>query len=145
MNKAEVYTKPFPDKADAVERGLWRASFRANIHCAMAIEKAVSENFDGEKLPTVCVDRVIDAYGIDRVKWVLAATIQEAEHDGWFSRENKAWASVISVPPDEMNYAFCVKSQPGLTDIFMSIVRGIDQTEDLAEGKSEDMTMGGMQ
>ena len=111
----------------------------------MAIEKAISESYDGEKLPVACVDRVIDEYGIDRVKWVLAATIQETEHDGQYASENKTWASEISVPPDEMNYAFCVKSPPCLTDLFVNTVRGIDQAEDLVEDKSEDITMGGIQ
>lgn len=144
---ADIYTKSLTEAADASEHMMWRKSFRENVHCAMAIERAISDNFDGYRLNDSCADRVVTEYGLDRVKWVLAATIQEAEHDGRFSRENKAWASELPVPKDDMKYAICVKSHPGLTDIFTNIVRDIEESEDEVEDdvESDDMTMGGMQ
>ncbi len=74
------------------EENLWRESYEENCNCAKAIEKAIRRDFDGMYLAHDCAKTVIDAYGYDRVMWVLANTLQEKHSDGRFSDENKKWA-----------------------------------------------------
>ena len=51
---------------------LWRDSLRENIRCKEAIEKALSENFDGMHLKDGIIPPLAEEYGIDRLTWVLA-------------------------------------------------------------------------
>ena len=56
---------------------LWRDSFKENIRCKHAIEKAISENFNGVHLKDGIVARLADEFGTDRLTWVLANTVKE--------------------------------------------------------------------
>ena len=49
-------------------------SFRLNVECARAIERAIREHFDeaDEGLESGCAQAVLDQYGFTRVKFVLA-------------------------------------------------------------------------
>ena len=69
-----------------------------------------------------------DAFGIDRVEYVLANTVQLKEWDGRFSRRNKEWASTISVVADpdpwggDRRYNFLVTTHPAILDGFVDLV-----------------------
>ena len=68
---------------------LYRASHKENIACSKAIDEAIRNNFDGMHLNDSTADGVIQEYGIDRVIYVLANTLQQKEYDGRFSAVNK--------------------------------------------------------
>ena len=113
----------------AGEKEAYRASHLENIHCRQAIDKAISEHFDGMHLDTSCVRPLIDEYGIDRMEWVLANTLILKDFDGRFSRNNKSWGASIGVPIDNDGYgsvrndAFELQSHPAVLDGFISAVR----------------------
>lgn len=104
------------------EVDLWRDSYRENCNCARAIERAITENYSDNVLQDGTAP-VLERYGFNRVNWVLANTLQEKAHDGRFSTENKAWAKGFFIPQDDVCWHFCVESHPGLTDIFLNLVR----------------------
>lgn len=100
------------------ERDLWRESYQLNCDCARAIERAITENYDGRRLSGACAKTVLGEYGIDRVNWVLANTIHEKSHDGRFSQGNKEWATGFIIPQDTTQLQFVVDSHPGLVNLF---------------------------
>lgn len=106
------------------ERDLWRESHKENCDCARAIEREIakahnyeSHHFDDAAAP------IIEQYGFDRVIFVLANTVQEKNHDGRFSHENKDWANSFYLPADEDRWQYCVDSHPVLTNAFLDQVR----------------------
>lgn len=104
---------------------LWRENHRQNIACKNAIEKVISEEFDGYRLGKDAAARVIDEFGYDRVNWVLAKTLQKLSYDGRFSRENQEWAKGFYFPEDKAGSIdhhdeFTVNSHPAVLDGFVN-------------------------
>lgn len=96
MKTNDLNTAIYPHSAAyAKEHGeleQYRASNRANLQCKEAIESAVREHFDGMYLSRDAAKDVIETYGIDRVMFVLANTVQLQDWDCRYSPRNKAWA-----------------------------------------------------
>lgn len=94
MKTNDLNTAIYPHSAAyAKEHGeleQYRASNRANLQCKEAIESAVREHFDGMYLSRDAAKDVIETYGIDRVMFVLANTVQLQDWDGRYSPRNKA-------------------------------------------------------
>lgn len=95
---------------------LWRNSFKENIRCKNAIEKALAENFDGMHLKDGIIPPLAEEYGTDRLTWVLANTVKEHVDDGRFRPANKEWADGIYIPKDRRNYEFSVGSHPEIVN-----------------------------
>ena len=95
---------------------LWRNSFKENIRCKNAIEKALAENFDGMHLKDGIIPPLAEEYGTDRLTWVLANTVKEHMDDGRFRPANKKWADGIYIPKDRRNYEFSVGSHPEIVN-----------------------------
>lgn len=74
------------------EKALWRESYRENCTCANAIDRLITENYDGRYLGQGLAQQAIEQYGFDRVNFVLANTVNHYKDDGRISRENKDWA-----------------------------------------------------
>lgn len=103
------------------------ASNRANLQCKEAIEAAVREHFDGMHLSHDAAKGVIGTYGIDRVKLVLANTVQLHDWDGRYSPRNKEWAKTISNnDTDSVRRGFSLSSHPAVIDGFIDLVREED-------------------
>ncbi len=106
---------------------LYRESHRANIDCTKAIEKAISENFDGMHLKSSATKGVILEYGIDRVMLLLANTLQKLEYDGRFSNSNKAWGNSVILPfsfsVNNRGADYIINSHPAVLDGFIDMVR----------------------
>ncbi len=82
------------------ESALFRASHNANIACKEAMEKSISEHYDyaSSHLDTMGIFEEMKAqFGEDRIKYVLAATVQVHDWDGRYSSANKAWAKTIPI------------------------------------------------
>jgi len=108
-------------KLDEVD--LWRESYKENTICARAIEDFIDSHYADNCLNTDGVEQLIDRFGFNRINWVLANTIQQKEHDGRFSQENKDWANTMYIPNDDIRWHYAVDSHPGLTDLFTNRVR----------------------
>jgi len=59
----------------------------------------------------------------------LGNTITMKEHDGRFSRSNKAWAQAMSIPIDRdgfgslRNWSYTVESHPAILDLYTTLLR----------------------
>ena len=117
-----MYPYSLKEAVSLGEKNLWRESYRENCNCARAIERAIDEHYDGQRLEP-CAEEVIDRYGFDRVNFVLANTLRQAIEDGRYSEDNKKWARRFSVIDKENTWQYCVRSHPGLVDLFVADAR----------------------
>ena len=108
----------------------YRASHRANIDCKNAIEDAISNHYRDNRFDGSCVNEVIDRFGMERVAFVLANTVQDKDWDGRISAENKAWAKEVPVPNDDnalggrrTHEYVCTQAHPGLINLFVNRFR----------------------
>ena len=117
------------------ELDAYRASRNANISCKNAIEEAIRENYSNNRLDSSCVNPIMERFGVDRVEYVLANTVQHKDWDERFSSSNRAWAKTIQVITDgneimgDRRTAFVVDSHSGLTDLFVSAFRREQQKQ----------------
>lgn len=124
LRELPVYHYPAAYAREHEELAQYRASHKANIACKEAIEAAIPEHYHDNTLHKEAVKQVVDAFGYDRVLYVLAVTVREKDWDGRFSHDNKDWANTVPVFEDtdswggNRNCEFVVDAHPGLTDIF---------------------------
>ena len=124
MGKHEpLYKYPLSYAVSWGEKDKWHKSYRENIVCANDIEKAIAENYDGERLNTDCVNALIDKHGFSRLNWVLGATVLEHIEDGRFSAGNKQWVGKFEVVEEKHRLDYCVRSHPGLVHLFIDSAR----------------------
>lgn len=107
-------------------------SRKLNLDCKNAIEEAIKENFDGMHLAQETAEKVLEAYGAERISFVLANTIQKHSYDGRYSRDNKAWAETIQIPENvsrgtDLNADYIVNSHPAVLDGFVNLFRKAGQ------------------
>ena len=129
-DRAPLYRESATYAREHDELNAYRASHKANVACREAIEDAIHENYRDNRLDTECVKTVMDRFGVDRVEYVLANTVQHKDWDERFSNSNRAWAKTIPVVTDGNEFvgdrrtAFVVdRSHSGLTDLFVTAFR----------------------
>lgn len=120
---------------EAGEMDMYRASRDANMACKETIEAAINENYVDYRLSTrVAVETVLEQFSEERVKYVLANTVQHNLHDGRYHAENKDWAGKISVCEENSESFIVSQVHPGLVNLF------INQFKDLLHDKVQDQT-----
>ena len=112
------------------------ASFNANVECKNAIEEAIADHYSDNHFDGFCVQEVIDRFGMDRVSFILANTIQDKTWDGRISPENKSWAKETLLPNDydicggrRTDEYVCSQAHPGLINLFVNRFRKEQQLE----------------
>jgi len=107
----------------------YRESLKANISCKEAIEKAINDNYYDWRLNTQFAEKLVAAqFPVERIRYVLAATVQQKSWDGRISDANKAWADTIPIADEENRLRYVVdQCHPGLTNLFVSRFR--EETE----------------
>ena len=88
----------------------WRESRDENIACAKAIDRALAEGYDGMHLREGIAQDIAEQYGLDRVAWVLAASLHVRAKDGRFDPENYAWGEAQRITWDDHAYQYCCQS-----------------------------------
>ncbi|MBR6862313.1 MAG: DUF3849 domain-containing protein [Acidaminococcaceae bacterium] len=142
LRSAPVYPYPLDYAVENGEIEQYSLSRKANIACKEAIEQAIGDNYANNSLNTAAaVQQVADAFGFDRMLYVLAVTVQHKSWDGRFSDSNKAWAATVPVMEDRTDgsadrnvYYVVDKSHPGLTDLF---VRGARKAQAQEKAKEQ--------
>lgn len=117
-----LYPYSLKEAVEYGEKDEWRESHLENCDCARAIERAINGHYDGQRLNS-CAKEIIDRYGFDRVNFVLANTVTQSIEDGRYSEDNKKWARQFSVMDKENAWQYCVRSHPGLVNLFVSDAR----------------------
>ena len=72
-----VYPYSSAYASETVELQAWRNSRRADAECRKAIDRAISEQWDGAHLPDNAAKGVIEKFGAERVAYVLADALQQ--------------------------------------------------------------------
>ena len=129
-DKVPLYRESATYAREHGELDAYHASRKANIVCKEAIEAAIHANYNNNRLDTSCVKPIMERFGVDRVEYVLANTVQYKDWDERFSRSNREWAKTIPVVTDGNDFvgdrrtAFVVdRCHSGLTDLFVSAFR----------------------
>ncbi|WP_313523824.1 DUF3849 domain-containing protein [Anaerotignum sp.] len=125
MDTRPFYPHSFGEAKRNGEEETYVLSHQANVDCKNAIEQAIRDNYDGYSLGKDLAKPVIEQFGFDRVKYVLADTVQHFDNDGRISRDNKAWAKETFVPEDKImgrdrRTEFLLSSHTGLADLFIN-------------------------
>lgn len=128
QTKMPVYLKTSQYALEHDEFEQYQASRRLSEECRNAIDKAISENYDGMHLQRGFETRLIDEYGEERVKSIFATTLRENLGDGRYSPENKGWAENIPVSesPEERRNC-CLNSHPAVIDGVVRLIRRYEQ------------------
>ena len=130
----------------AIEQGdldEYRNSHALSEECKDTIDKAISENFDGMRLKDGFIPELIDKFGTERVRYILATTIRENLGDGRYSPENKGWAENIAVSEsqDERRNC-CLHSHPavinGVVNSFKKYMHYNDFLDEVINDKQND-------
>ena len=124
LRKAPVYKYPGDHARENGELEQYRTSYKANVACAEAIDKAINSHYEGYSFDSKAAVRdVVEKFGFDRTLFVLAATVQNMEHDGRFSYNNKNWARTIPIFDTKRSREYSVRSHPALADAFVATAR----------------------
>lgn len=126
--KAPVYPHPGSYAREHGELEQYRASRRANIACRDAIDRAITENYDGSRLDAEGAKDVARMFGFERTMLVLANTIKVKSWDERISNDNREWANTIPIPDEgsgnDRHLDYVVdQSHPVLVDAFARQVR----------------------
>lgn len=119
---------------------LYLSPLKANVACRDAIENAISDSYRDNRLNREGAAKVLEQYGVERVFYVLANTVQQNLLDGRYSFSNKTWAKTF--PFDQThNRRYVISSvHPGLVNLFIDQVKDIVQ-EQVNSLKSEKITL----
>lgn len=125
MDNTAVYPHTAAYAKEHGELPQYRESLQANIACKEAIEKAVNENYHNWSIDTkTAAAQVMAQFPVERIRYVLAATVQQKDWDGRISDTNKAWAKTIPVADEQNRCRYVVdRCHPGLTDLFIKQFR----------------------
>ena len=124
LKDVPVYPYSSAYARETVELQAWRNSRRADAECRKAIDRAISEQWDGAHLPDSAAKGVIERFGAERVAYVLADTLQQRGEDGRFSNANETWAETMPMfSSKESRWASPVQSHPVKLDEFVTLAR----------------------
>ena len=94
--EAPIYRETANYAYEAGEMEAYRASLAANEECRNAIEAAISSNYGDNRLDAdAAVKSVLEQFSPERVRYVLANTIQKKDFDGRIPQPLKEWAKSI--------------------------------------------------
>ena len=101
MQEAAIYRETANYAYEAGELESYRASLAANVECHRAIEAAISSNYGDNRLDAdAAVKSVLEQFSPERVRYVLANTIQQKDFDGRIPQPLKEWAKSVEVCPE---------------------------------------------
>lgn len=130
LKKYPLYEKPFDEASKLGEVSAFRLSLRVDGMCKTAIEAAIGDNYSDNRLNPEGAKKVVEIYGFDRVKKILALTVIVKDWDKRITPENKAWAKTVR-PNDtkwEIDLSLVIdRVNPGLTDIFIKQVKKMEE------------------
>ena len=124
VRAANIYLENLRYAVDNGELDKFRESSITSRQCLKDIADAIKNNYDGWRLNGDIAGDIINQYGIDMVKYVLATVIKEQEWDGRYSADNRQWLEDVPVSKSEdVRRRLTTSVHPGLLDMFMTQVR----------------------
>ena len=140
MPEAPIYRETANYAYEAGELEAYRASFAANEKCRDAIEAAITSNYGDNRLDAdAAVKSVLEQFSPERVRYVLANTIQQKDFDGRIPQPLKEWAKSVEVCPENASRFVVDKANPGLTALFVDAFRQrTEPQKDVLSEKAEE-------
>ena len=124
VRAANVYLESPQYAVDNEELDKFRESDRTSRQCLKDIADAINSNYDGWRLNGDIAGDIINQYGINMVKYVLATVIKEQEWDRRYTTDNRQWLEDVPVSKSEdVRRRLTTSVHPGLLDMFMTQVR----------------------
>ena len=140
MQEVPIYRETANYAYEAGELEAYHAFLAANEECRSAIEAAISGNYAENRLDAdAAVKSVLEQFSPERIRYVLANTIQQKDFDGRIPQPLKEWAKNVEVCSENASRFLVDKCNPGLTALFVDAFR--NQTEpqkDVASEKAEE-------
>lgn len=120
-----VYYESFGYAAENGEVDLYRISRQLNEECRNAIEEAIADNFDGMNLADDATKSVVEQFGMERMGYILAYTLNYNNQDGRYSHSNKEWADTTCKGERGSNIRtdWIVRSHPAVLNGFVDMYR----------------------
>ena len=100
QNPPKVYRQSISYARQHDEVQQYKESYRLNERCGDEINGAIAFHYDGMHLDDGAVKQIVEEFGLERTKYVLAAAIQIRDGDGRISRANEAWANSVRTIKD---------------------------------------------
>lgn len=126
--RAPVYLKSIEYAINHHEYEGYQASLEESRNCVQDISEKIRENYSNNILHTGYEMQIVNSYGLDRVRYVLATIIRNNDRDERYSRENKMWAKTISIAEDEAERKMIYTSvHSGLLDLFTNHIRQLEK------------------
>ena len=117
----------------------YRASNKANVACKEAIEQAIRVHYSNNALDPAGVMEVEAAFGMERMLYVLANTVQHSLWDARYCPPIKEWAKTIRIFEDphpafdDSTNRYRINAHPGLIDLFIQQALQITKFRRVAE------------
>lgn len=92
-----VYYKDLKQARADGELEQWRSNHKATQACAKQFQKEYERAYGERQVPQF-LQQMVDRYGIERCKIVIASTIQLSPYDGRYSRDMKEAAAKVVIP-----------------------------------------------
>ena len=92
-----VYYKDLKQARADGELEQWRSSHKATQACAEQLQKEYERAYEERQVPQF-LQQMVDRYGIERCKIVIASTIQLSPYDGRYSQDMKDAAAKVVIP-----------------------------------------------
>ena len=92
-----VYYKDLKQARADGELEQWRNSHKATQACAEQFQKEYERAYGERQVPQF-LQQMVDRYGIERCKIVIASTIQLSPYDGRYSQDMKEAAAAVVIP-----------------------------------------------
>lgn len=92
-----VYYKDLKQARADGELEQWRSSHKATQACAEQFQKEYERAYGERQVPQF-LQQMVDRYGIERCKIVIASTIQISPYDGRYSQDMKEAAAKVVIP-----------------------------------------------
>ena len=124
MDKTPIYKYPASYALEQGELPQYRASMQSQARCKVAIDKVISDQWDGWTVPKDAASGVLKDFGSEKVSLVLAYTVQERKFDKRISGHNCTWAKTVplySIQPGKSN--ILLESHSAKLDIFIDVAR----------------------
>lgn len=101
--RCPVYHKGLIQARADGEMDQWRTSHHATETCAEQFRKEYGKAYHAQQVPEF-LHQMVDRYGMERCKIVIASTIQLAPEDGRYSPDMKAAAAKVVIPGASENH-----------------------------------------
>ena len=95
--KCSIFPKTLQEVFGTPEMETWRICHQANCACKEQFDKEYGAAYHARQVPEF-LQKMVDRYGSDRCKLVLASTIQLATHDGRYYPDIKEAAAKVNIP-----------------------------------------------